>query len=78
MAKRLVRSTEGEAIELENDTRSGLVSYFYTWDMGHAFRVSAALENGIVNRVLEALRVNNIESGPCGRVRMNPAFITGS
>ena len=40
--------TEEEAIALANDTRSGLASYFFTRDMSRVFRVSSALENGIV------------------------------
>ncbi len=39
---------EDEAITLANDTRTGLASYFYTRDMSRMFRVSSALENGIV------------------------------
>ena len=41
-------TTEEEALALANDTPTGLASYFYTQDMGRIFRVSAALENGIV------------------------------
>jgi succinate-semialdehyde dehydrogenase/glutarate-semialdehyde dehydrogenase len=40
--------TEEEAILLANDTRTGLASYFFTRDMSRVFRVSSALENGIV------------------------------
>ncbi|EJK67903.1 hypothetical protein THAOC_10992, partial [Thalassiosira oceanica] len=40
--------TEEEAVELANDTASGLASYFCTRDMSRAFRVSSRLENGIV------------------------------
>lgn len=41
-------TTEEEALALANDTPTGLASYFYTQDIGRIFRVSAALENGIV------------------------------
>ncbi|MCB8877737.1 NAD-dependent succinate-semialdehyde dehydrogenase [Acidisoma silvae] len=41
-------STEAEAIQLANDTEFGLASYFYARDVGRIFRVSAALEYGIV------------------------------
>lgn len=41
-------TTEEEALALANDTPTGLASYFYTQDMERIFRVSAALENGIV------------------------------
>ena len=40
--------TEDEAIELANDTEFGLASYFYTRDLARAWRVSEALEYGIV------------------------------
>jgi len=41
-------STEDEAVRIANDTRAGLAAYFYTRDVGRCFRVSAALEYGIV------------------------------
>jgi succinate-semialdehyde dehydrogenase/glutarate-semialdehyde dehydrogenase len=40
--------TEQEAIELANDTEFGLASYFYTRDLARAWRVSEALEYGMV------------------------------
>jgi succinate-semialdehyde dehydrogenase/glutarate-semialdehyde dehydrogenase len=40
--------TEEEAIRLANDTEFGLASYFYARDVGRIFRVSAALEYGMV------------------------------
>jgi len=40
--------TEQEAVELANDTEFGLASYFYTRDLARAWRVSEALEYGIV------------------------------
>ncbi|MGH7086815.1 MAG: NAD-dependent succinate-semialdehyde dehydrogenase [Acetobacteraceae bacterium] len=40
--------TEEEAIRLANDTEFGLAAYFYTRDLGRAFRVAEALEYGIV------------------------------
>ncbi len=39
---------EKEAIKLANDTRFGLASYIYTRDIGRVWRVSEALEYGIV------------------------------
>jgi succinate-semialdehyde dehydrogenase/glutarate-semialdehyde dehydrogenase len=39
---------EAEAIALANDTEYGLAAYFYTRDLGRAFRVAEALEYGIV------------------------------
>ena len=40
--------TEGEAIQLANDTEFGLASYFYTTDINRIWRVSEALEYGMV------------------------------
>ena len=40
--------TEAEAIQLSNDTPSGLASYFYTRDLARSWRVAEALEYGIV------------------------------
>lgn len=41
-------SSESEAIKLANDTIFGLAAYFYTADLGRAWRVAEALEYGIV------------------------------
>ncbi|MBU3650617.1 MAG: NAD-dependent succinate-semialdehyde dehydrogenase [Limnohabitans sp.] len=40
--------TEKEAIDLANNTEFGLASYFYSRDVGRIFRVSEALEYGMV------------------------------
>lgn len=40
--------TEEEAINMANDTEYGLASYFYTKDLGRAWRVMEALEYGMV------------------------------
>jgi succinate-semialdehyde dehydrogenase/glutarate-semialdehyde dehydrogenase len=40
--------TEAEAVQMANDTEFGLASYFYTRDLGRAFRVSEALKYGMV------------------------------
>ena len=40
--------TETEAVHMANDTEFGLASYLYTRDLARAFRVSEALEYGIV------------------------------
>src|SRR5450830_1904088 len=40
--------TEQDAIDAANNTEFGLASYFYTRDVGRIFRVSEALEYGIV------------------------------
>jgi len=41
-------STEAEAIALANATEYGLAAYFYTRDLARAWRVSEALEYGMV------------------------------
>ena len=41
-------NTEEEAIQMANDTEFGLASYFYTRDIGRVWRVSEALEYGMV------------------------------
>jgi len=40
--------TEEEAVAMANDTQYGLAAYFYTRDLGRAWRVSEALEYGMV------------------------------
>lgn len=40
--------TEAEAIALANDTPFGLAAYFYSHDLGRAWRVAEALEYGMV------------------------------
>jgi succinate-semialdehyde dehydrogenase/glutarate-semialdehyde dehydrogenase len=40
--------TEDEAVHMANDTRYGLAAYVYTRDIGRMFRVSEALEVGVV------------------------------
>lgn len=40
--------TEGEVIEMANDTEFGLASYFYSTDIARVFRVAEALEYGMV------------------------------
>jgi len=40
--------TEEEAISMANNTEFGLACYFYTQDLGRTFRVSEALEYGLV------------------------------
>ena len=41
-------ATEEEAVAAANDTPFGLSAYFYTRDLGRAWRVSGALESGMV------------------------------
>ena len=40
--------TEADAVRLANDTEFGLAAYFYTRDLGRAWRVAEALEVGMV------------------------------
>jgi succinate-semialdehyde dehydrogenase/glutarate-semialdehyde dehydrogenase len=40
--------TEAEALRMANDTEFGLASYLYTRDIGRVWRVSEALEYGMV------------------------------
>jgi succinate-semialdehyde dehydrogenase/glutarate-semialdehyde dehydrogenase len=40
--------TEEQAVAMANDTEFGLASYFYTRDLGRAFRVAEALKYGMV------------------------------
>jgi len=40
--------TEEEAVDLANDTTTGLASYFFSQDMNRIFRVGARLENGLI------------------------------
>ncbi|CAH0447365.1 Glutarate-semialdehyde dehydrogenase [Ralstonia syzygii subsp. syzygii] len=40
--------TEDEAVAAANDTEFGMAAYFYTRDLGRAWRVSEALESGMV------------------------------
>ena len=40
--------TEEDAIRMANDTEFGLAAYFYARDVGRVFRVSEALEYGII------------------------------
>jgi succinate-semialdehyde dehydrogenase/glutarate-semialdehyde dehydrogenase len=40
--------SEAEAIQLANDTESGLAAYFYSRDVGRVFRVAEALDFGMI------------------------------
>jgi succinate-semialdehyde dehydrogenase / glutarate-semialdehyde dehydrogenase len=56
-------STDAEAIAYANDSEYGLAAYLYTRDLSRAFRVSEALEFGIVG-------VN--DGGPIGAAAQAP------
>ena len=59
-------STEEEAIAMANDTEFGLASYFYARDVGRIWRVSEALEYGIVG-INEGIISN--EMAPFGGIK---------
>jgi succinate-semialdehyde dehydrogenase/glutarate-semialdehyde dehydrogenase len=60
--------TEDEAIALANDTPYGLAAYFYTRDLDRAFRVSDALEFGMLGLNTGAI---SSEVAPFGGVKMS-------
>jgi succinate-semialdehyde dehydrogenase/glutarate-semialdehyde dehydrogenase len=59
-------STEREVIELANDTQCGLVAYLYTRDLGRTWRVSEAIESGMI--AVNTGRVSG-EMAPFGGVK---------
>ena len=67
--------TEEEAIAIANDTEFGLASYFYTRDIGRVWRVSEALEYGIVG-INEGIISN--EMAPFGGVKESGSGREGS
>jgi succinate-semialdehyde dehydrogenase/glutarate-semialdehyde dehydrogenase len=67
--------TEEEVIRLANDTEFGLASYFYTRDIGRVWRVSEALDYGIVG-VNEGIISN--EMAPFGGVKESGSGREGS
>ena len=67
--------TEQEAVAMANDTEFGLASYFYTQDIGRIFRVSEALEYGIVG-INEGIISN--EMAPFGGVKESGSGREGS
>ncbi len=67
--------TEEEAIRLANDTDFGLAAYLYTRDLSRAFRVSEALEYGMVG-VNEGLI--STEVAPFGGVKASGLGREGS
>ena len=67
--------TEAEAIAMANDTEFGLASYLYTRDLGRAWRVSEALEYGMVG-VNEGLI--STEVAPFGGIKQSGLGREGS
>lgn len=68
-------STEQEAIDAANDTEFGLAGYIYTRDMGRIFRLSEALEYGMVG--VNAGMISS-EHAPFGGVKQSGLGREGS
>ena len=66
---------EAEAIAMANDTEFGLASYFYARDVGRVFRVSQALEYGMVGVNTGAI---STEIAPFGGVKSSGLGREGS
>ena len=68
-------SDEQEVIQLANDTEFGLAAYFYSRDIGRCFRVSEALEYGMVG--VNSGAISN-EVAPFGGVKASGLGREGS
>ena len=68
-------TSEEEVIELANDTEYGLASYLYSRDLGRTFRVSEALEYGMVG--VNTGLISN-EMAPFGGVKQSGLGREGS
>jgi hypothetical protein len=55
--------TELEAVDAANNTEFGLASYFYSRDVGRIFRVSEALEYGMVGINVGILATEHVPFG---------------
>ncbi len=67
--------TETEAITMANDSEYGLAAYFYSRDVGRAWRVTEALEYGMVG--VNTARLSS-EAAPFGGVKMSGIGREGS
>jgi len=68
-------SNEAEAIEMANNTEFGLASYFYSRDIGRIWRISEALEYGMVG-INEGIISNEV--APFGGVKASGLGREGS
>jgi succinate-semialdehyde dehydrogenase/glutarate-semialdehyde dehydrogenase len=68
-------TSESEVIELANDTEYGLASYVYSRDLGRVFRMSEALEYGMVG--VNTGLISN-EMAPFGGVKQSGMGREGS
>jgi succinate-semialdehyde dehydrogenase/glutarate-semialdehyde dehydrogenase len=67
--------TESEAIRMANDSELGLASYFYTRDLARSWRVSEALQYGIVGLNVGLI---STEVAPFGGVKQSGIGREGS
>ena len=67
--------TEAEAISMANDSEYGLAAYFYSRDVGRAWRVTESLEYGMVG--VNTARLSS-EAAPFGGVKMSGIGREGS
>ena len=68
-------TTEEEAIEMANDTEFGLAAYLFTENASRLFRVSEALEYGIV---AANTGIFSSEVGPFGGMKNSGLGVEGS
>jgi succinate-semialdehyde dehydrogenase/glutarate-semialdehyde dehydrogenase len=68
-------ATEEQAIALANATESGLAAYFYTRDLGRAWRLAEALEFGVVG---VNTGIISYEGAPFGGVKQSGLGREGS
>ncbi len=64
--------TEQEAIAAANDTEFGLASYFYSRDVGRIFRVSEALEYGMVGINVGIIATEHVPFGGVKQSGLGP------
>lgn len=75
VAPLFIFKTEEDAITMSNDTECGLAAYFYSRDIGRIWRVSEALEFGIIG-INEGLISN--EMAPFGGIKQSGIGREGS